>query len=283
MSPDRDDDIRELLARRAADVEPRGTFADVERKLAVAPAAPSWHRRALAGVAAVLALLVGAGVVAVATDRDGSQGVTADEPAGTTTTVTAPDTTAPPTPDTQAPLPPPETTPATDPAPTTTVAPTTTTTTPPTQPVTLASRITLYGIDALELPLTRAEVTELTGQELTPPSGDFVGSTCDYTRFVDGPADVSFMTDGDRVVRVDVVDGTAIRTVSGIGIGSSEAEVRATYPEAVVAPGKYAGLDVTVTDPDAPDHKLIIQVTDGVVTGYRSGLAEFVDYVEGCA
>ena len=39
----------------------------------------------------------------------------------------------------------------------------------------------------------------------------------------------------------------------------------------------------TVTDPDHPGYELLFETADGVVTSYRSGLAEYVAWIEGCA
>ena len=38
-----------------------------------------------------------------------------------------------------------------------------------------------------------------------------------------------------------------------------------------------------VTDPDHPGYELLFETADGVVTSYRSGLAEYVAWIEGCA
>ena len=65
-----------------------------------------------------------------------------------------------------------------------------------------------------------------------------------------------------------------------------EAQIRdllTAYPEATVADGPYGGFDLTVLDPARPDMKMIFQTDGSRVMAFRSGLAEFVDWIEGCS
>ncbi|QXC63105.1 hypothetical protein KSP35_10165 [Aquihabitans sp. G128] len=294
MTPDPDDDIRALLRRRADSIEPQGSYADVERKLAAGPPAPgAWQRRALLGAAAVLAVLLGAGVTALATRDTGRSEVSStDSPATFATTSTptfGPSSTAVPG----------TSTPATTSTPTTTVdvaPPTSTTTTtepvPTTAPLTEASRVGVRGIGDLALPLSVQELQDATGQ-LVDRTAPEAGSTCSYltvTAAKGGPAvptGVAFMTQGDDVVRVEVREGSKVLTISGAGLGTTEAELQRLYPKAVVRAGKYSSPevptnDVVVTSASAKGSELIFETTKGVVTSYRAGQADAVELVEGC-
>lgn len=290
MTPDHDDDLREELRRRAASITPRGTYADLEAKLAAAPhGPPRWQRPLLMGVAAVLALLVGAGVVALAADDSDGQRV------ASTGGATAPDTSAPVAPDPATTAPPTTpTTPAPPEATTTSTAPPETTTTVPTvEPLSDASQVGLLGIGLVELPTTIEELTRVTGQPAfaDPPEP---GSTCSYLKVaadVDAPgipSGITFMVDGKKIVRVDVRKDAKVLTISGAGIGTTEKDLLRTYPEAEVRTSKYSSpevpiQDVVVTGASSPDHELLFEVTSGVVTSFRAGLADYVELYEGCS
>lgn len=94
------------------------------------------------------------------------------------------------------------------------------------------------------------------------------------------------MVEEGRVTRITAVaTAPAVRTAEGIGIGSTDAEVRAAYPNAVEEPAKY---DVP------PAHDLIVWWApnesgmrfeigaDGKVTAIHAGGASIL-YSEGCA
>lgn len=300
MTPDRDDDVRELLRRRAGSVTPRGTYADLERKLTqAAPTTPRWQRPLLLGVAAVLALVLGAGVVALATRQPGDERIesTTGQPATFETTTSSPPQTMRPagTTTTTAAATPSSTTAPAVAGTTTTAAPVTPTTaaTASPQPVTDASRVGLRGIGSVSLPLSLADLGRVTGQAATT-QGKAAGATCSTVRLVTGPDDttgtpvgVSFLVQDAKVVRVDVTKGSKVRTISGAGVGTSKAELLKTYPGAEVRAAKYSSPDqpiddVVVSEPSAKGYELIFEVSGGAVTSYRAGALDAVELVEGC-
>ncbi|HEY8199924.1 MAG TPA: hypothetical protein VII47_01070, partial [Actinomycetota bacterium] len=62
---------------------------------------------------------------------------------------------------------------------------------------------------------------------------------CTYVSIVGGPEGLAFMVGGDRIARVDVHNGSVVRTVEGAGIGTTEAKVKSLYPGVRVEPAKY--------------------------------------------
>jgi hypothetical protein len=88
----------------------------------------------------------------------------------------------------------------------------------------------------------------------------------------------------DRIVRVDVTGG-AVTTVSGIGMGSTEQEIQATYEGIAVEPHLYrpAGHNLVYRALSEPAHLLLFETDGGVVVGFRSGLEAAVRAPEGCA
>lgn len=287
-------DVRAMLHRQADTVRPRGTYDDVERRVAAsAGSARPWVRPALVAAAAVAALVLGAATVATISDRNDDEVVdTAGDPG----------TTAPPSPTVVQPdrggtattvvgTSPESTTTTTAPPTSTTRPPSTTTSTPtPTvEPITEATRVTLRGIGPVAVPAELADVSARIGVDLHRDESSVLDptATCGFVSKVAGLDGLFFMLDGTRVVRVDVDAGSPIRTVSGIGNGSTEAEVEAAYPGRVeVTPHPYTGPTghyLTVTDPSAPGYSIIFETDGTTVTSYRSGLAEYVSYIEGCA
>ncbi|MCA9644842.1 MAG: hypothetical protein KC492_29340 [Myxococcales bacterium] len=90
------------------------------------------------------------------------------------------------------------------------------------------------------------------------------------------------MMSNDELVRYDVYEAT-IRTTAGIGVGSSESDVKAAYGENVqVKPHFYTdGHYLVASGPDGV--KLLFETDGSKVTAFRSGREPHVNYVEGCS
>ena len=104
-----------------------------------------------------------------------------------------------------------------------------TTTTSPDYGLTATSRLRLDGIGAVRVGMTLTEASRAIGKPLRvdPNSGPDPRS-CGFAEPPGGP-DVSFMVIDGRVERVDVYEGSPVVTVSGLGLGASEAEVMRVY------------------------------------------------------
>ncbi len=289
--------VRALLHDRAATVTPRRTYADLEARLAAAPAPRRRPPAFLLAAAALLVVALGLGAVAVASrTSDDEQDLATVGPttAVTETTPTTgpgsvPDTTAavpvPPTPTTAPPTSTPETTTTTSITPDTAPATTLPVRTAP-APLDDSAGVVVGSIGGLTMPSSIADAEVAIGRRLT------LDATCPIATPEGGPAGVRFMTDGDRVVRVDVTDPSPIRAqgVGGaeaaVGIGSTVDEVRAAFPGLTEEPHKYTfdtgGTYLVVTDPARPGLELRFE-TDGTrVTTFRTGVTEFVQLVESC-
>lgn len=175
------------------------------------------------------------------------------------------------------------------PASTTTGAPTTTTTTIPT--ISRDTRLTLNGLGPVIVGLTPAQVEERS--DLTIET-HFAGGTgrggpqeCRIGDVVGGALGVSVMTIGDEIARVDVVDNSAIQTLSGLSIGDNEAEVQQLYPTATKSGHAYirGGWYYTYRSVNEPqDRALVVEVgAEGKVIRFRAGKMSEVTWVEGCA
>lgn len=112
------------------------------------------------------------------------------------------------------------------------------------------------------------------------------GAVCGYANFEKLPEGVSFMVAGDTLVRANVA-GKGVNTPEGLGVGSTEAAVRAVYgARMTVEPHPYDGPKghyLVVTDPSRPNLRMIFE-TDGIaVTSFRAGRLPEVRLIEGCA
>jgi hypothetical protein len=213
-----------------------------------------------------LLVMVMAGFLVGACGGDGTD----DLGAGGPTSVDAPVTTSPPT----------TSRPGPEPAPATT-----TTTTGSTVPgLTAASTLDLRGLGPVRIGMTPAEATAAAGIAITAPTDS---PECTYAKVEGGPAGVDFMLVGGRIVRVDVHNGSAVKTRSGAGIGDTEAQVKAIYPGIEVSAHKYvpAGHYLTLVPTSAADQDYrVVFATDGSqVTAFHSGQLPEVRYIEGCS
>lgn len=303
-------DVRAMLRRRSQAVTPRGSYADLERR--IAEAGPSTRRSRPLAVAAVVLLVVLVGGVFALTGRDPegagrSERVNTAGPGGSSTPGTGPGS--------ERTVPSPESSPGevastspdeVDPSATTVdpVPSTSTSTTvdpvppdpalippygPPGSAITPQSSLRITGVGPITVPMAVADASAATGQDLRVDPGTRLDDTnrCGFAQ-IDGLDELWFMVDGDRIVRVDVTGSSTWRTEAGVGVGSSEAEVRNAYAGTVTAEAHPYPVDddsryLVVTDPAHPGYEIIFSVHQGAVLDYRVGLAEFVRYPEGCA
>jgi hypothetical protein len=116
--------------------------------------------------------------------------------------------------------------------------------------------------------------------------GEDPGEGCAYAFLTDGPAGVSFMVEGGRVVRVDV-DSSLIATDRGVRVGDSEASVRQKYGEHIeVRSHPYSGPEwhyLEVRSPRDTAFAIIFETDGWRVRSFRVGLWAQVQYVEGCS
>lgn len=148
--------------------------------------------------------------------------------------------------------------------------------------------VTLDGLGAIEVGAAYGQAEVATGhpmQRAYPMLGD--DESCVMGSFGDPAADGVTVLGGDgRVRRIDISAPSRIRTDAGIGIGSSESEVKAAYPgEIEVQPHEYDpdGHYLVYRPADTNDRMMIFETDGRSVTTFRVGDDEFTPYVEGCA
>lgn len=234
------------------------------------PTADLRRNRRSQAAAAVVALTLAAVAVAV--------GVAArndDEPIRqtTATVVAQPATTAPESPTTV-----PEAAPTTTRPDTTVPKPATTAD----ASITSASRLRVDGIGPVRIGMTLEQARAVSG--LTMPHSE--GGVCVGYQTDGAPAGVAFTAvEGSNRLDFVSVSQPSIATVSGIRVGSTVAEVRRTYGDALkgsVQDG-WGRLVFRATDPALDRFAMAFLFSDGKVAGIWSGLRTIVERDEICA
>ena len=127
--------------------------------------------------------------------------------------------------------------------------------------------------------LEKAMGVRMTGSPVDP------GGNCRYVAPVKGHEGMHFMLIDDKLARVDV-EAAQVRTLSGIGLGSTEASVRSTYRGRIEeSPHKYGGGEsayLTIYS-RSRRHAIRFETENGKVRHFYAGTAETVQYSEGCS
>jgi hypothetical protein len=145
--------------------------------------------------------------------------------------------------------------------------------------------VTEYGIGPLRAGMTIREAAAALGGGFAAPAEG--ANECTWAVIPDAPHGFNVMLEKNRVVRVDVEEGT-IATATGLRIGDPIEKIRSAYPDAKIEiqPNAYTDYarDVLVTPSSDPGQHQIIFETDGkTISRFRSGQTPQVGYVEGCS
>jgi hypothetical protein len=118
---------------------------------------------------------------------------------------------------------------------------------PPTEDrLTTESRLGYAGLGPLQLGMSKSEATRASGATFVPSDGG-----CSWSIRPDGDFDglSAFFIGADGLVQISVAN-PAIRTISGIGLGSSADDVRQTYSNASTGPGAGGYSELAITNPE---------------------------------
>lgn len=150
-------------------------------------------------------------------------------------------------------------------------------------PPSTGDRATTTGLGPLRIGTSFAELAGAVGETVEVSDPAESDGSCVY---------VSVSSLGDRVhglggagrLRSLEVDDSAIRTQSGLGIGSTEVEVQAAFPgKILVEPHEYTDGHYLLFRPNDGSGAVVFE-TDGItVTRYRLGDPAFATALEGCA
>lgn len=167
----------------------------------------------------------------------------------------------------------------------------TTTSTPPTSaveaanPLSADSPVHIRGVGDVAIGMTVSEASMAAGFPLVPPD-QIADPSCYRVVPEGGIAGVSFVVSEGTIATVEI-DGAPITTRSGAGIGDTEDEVKALFPNRLqVEPRPEGGGNLLLFVPASADDAgyRVVFVTDGeVVLRYRAGRLPEVGDADPCA
>ena len=150
-----------------------------------------------------------------------------------------------------------------------------------------AASLTPQGLGKVRIGMSLSEAEQALSAGL---SGDTTGETCRVVGRADGKdPGISYMIEKGRITRIDIATPAKgapprVTTAHGIGLGASLDEVRRRYGAGVkLEPAEIEPGTRLVHVETARGRGTVLEIRDGKVTSFRSGLRAAIDYSEGCS
>jgi hypothetical protein len=145
-------------------------------------------------------------------------------------------------------------------------------------------RISTSGLGPAKIGMTVAEAAQALQRELVV-DGEIDSPRCYYVKPRPPIAGLAIMVSHERVVRFDVTE-PGITTLSGLGVGDSEAHViEVLGPSVEVTPHKYLAPEGNYLTVWSENRRFAVRFEThlGKVTSFYAGRLPEVRHVEGCA
>lgn len=151
--------------------------------------------------------------------------------------------------------------------------------------LTEAAPVTTAGVGALTFGLTVQKAEQVLGTRLLPDTAFAAGAQCIVVKPEQGPDAVWFTVTKSTVERLDVRPPSKLRTRSGAGVGSTEAQLKTLFAEKLVVSAVGTAKRATYTPTDAANasFRIIFELdAAGAVTSYRVGRVGAVESLTPC-
>jgi hypothetical protein len=146
------------------------------------------------------------------------------------------------------------------------------------------STVTTAGLDVVTFGMTIVQAEKAAGSRLLVDATFPAGPQCAVLKPEKGPVGVWFTVSKGVIDRVDVRAPSKVRTRSGAGIGSTDAQIESLFPGKITATTTATGkvLTYTPTDTANANFRVIFETTGNAVTAYRSGRLPLVQNSASC-
>lgn len=149
----------------------------------------------------------------------------------------------------------------------------------------LGGQATTTGLGELQVGRTYGELAAAGGRPVAVSGAPDANADCASVSVEGGPEGIFGLGDQERLRSLEF-DDPAIRTRSGLGIGSTEQQVLDAFPGQVErTPHTYieGGSYLLYTPTGSTDHVVVFDTDGAVVTHFRVGELSWAAAIEGCA
>lgn len=144
--------------------------------------------------------------------------------------------------------------------------------------------LTMQGLGALRIGMPEAQFKTLglTALDKFPPTDDPDSHACNQVTLKEN-SNIGLMFENRILTRIEIYGGK-LKSLSGIGVGSSESEAQAVYGKGLlVEPHEYdpTGRYLKLFSSDGK-YAMTFETDGRKITEFRSGFKDPAQYVEGC-
>ena len=148
-----------------------------------------------------------------------------------------------------------------------------------------ASAVTTAGLGPLTFGLTVQAAEKAIGARLLPDTAFGAAAQCIVLKPETGPDALWFTVSKGTVERLDIRPPSKLKTRSGAGVASTEAQLKTLFADRLTVTAKPQGKAAVYTPLDAvnADFRIIFELDlAGVVTSYRAGRVGAVEPLTPC-
>jgi hypothetical protein len=145
------------------------------------------------------------------------------------------------------------------------------------------TKVEFDGIGPVKVGMTVTQASRIIGHRLVPG----VQGRCSSFKPQNDTDNISFVVVGNHIARVDIEEGSRVKTLKGAGIGNTEAQIKSLYPGQIkVTPSKngYNGhlLTLIPNESHERDYRIVFETDGDSVIRYSVGKLPEIKFVGSC-